>query len=60
MTDGPERNAIYLRMNKIVAGLTPWVFQDARVYSYVSNSYVYGYKQHPIYYSPFLFIDIRK
>lgn len=60
MPDSPERNAIYLRMNKIVAGLTPWVFQDARVYSYVSNSYVYGYKQHPIYYSPFLFIDIRK
>lgn len=60
MQDSPERNAIYLRMNKIVTALVPWAYQDARFNNYVVNPYVHGFKQHPINYSPFMFIDIRK
>lgn len=60
MPDSPERNAIYDRMNKIVASYTPWAFSDIRIRTYVSNAYVRGYKQHPILITSWRYVDVQK
>lgn len=60
LADGPERNAIYDRMNRIVVGLSPWVFGDVRVGNYLSNPYVRGYKQHPILITTWRYLDLQK
>jgi len=60
LPDGPERNAIYDRMNRIVVGLSPWVFSDIRIGNYLSQPYVRGYKQHPILITTWRYLDVVK
>jgi ABC-type transport system substrate-binding protein len=60
LPDGPERNKLYDQMNKIVVGLQPWIFGDTRVRNWVSQSYVKGFKPHPILSAPYRYVDVQK
>ncbi|UGA37133.1 hypothetical protein JOS77_23860 [Chromobacterium haemolyticum] len=60
LADGAERNALYDRMNKIVAGDTPWIFSDIRFVNGVAQPWVRGFKVHPNFNAIWRFLDVQK
>lgn len=61
LADGPQRNALFDQMNKIVVAQQPWIFGDVRIRSHVTHSYVKGYKTHPILAAAaWRYVDIQK
>ena len=60
LPDGSERNKLYDQMNKIVVAQQPWIFGDTRVRNWVSQSYIKGFKPHPILSAPYRYVDVQK
>ncbi len=56
--DGPERNAIYREMNRILAAYAPARLGVHRIYNHLQYPWVKGYKKHPIIYTNFKYLDI--
>ena len=48
LPDGPERNALYLRMNKLILAYAPWKLGVHRIYTDLMQPWVYGYHRHPV------------
>ena len=48
LPDGPERNALYLRMNKLFIAYAPWKIGVHRVITDLTHPWVYGYHRHPV------------
>jgi oligopeptide transport system substrate-binding protein len=60
MADGPEREALYQKMNKIVAADAPIIFSDTRIRNGVYHNWVKGVKMHPQLGSLWRYLDIQK
>lgn len=58
LPDGPERQALYDKMNEIVVGFQPWIFGDIRVGSTIIHPNVKGLMVHPILNSAWRYIDL--
>jgi ABC-type transport system substrate-binding protein len=56
--DGPERNAIYREMNRLLAAYAPARLGVHRIYNHLQYPWVKGYKKHPIIYTNFKYLDI--
>ncbi len=48
LPNGPERNAIYLRMNKLFLAYAPWKLGVHRIYTDLMQPWVHGYHRHPL------------
>lgn len=48
LPDGPERNALYLGMNKLVLAYAPWKLGAHRIYTDLMQPWVAGYHRHPV------------
>ena len=57
---GPERQQLYLEMNRQMEGDTPWLLGVTRVRNWVSQPWLQGFKKHPILYAEWQYLDIVK
>ncbi len=48
LRDGPERDALYLKMNKLFIAYAPWKLGVHRIYTDLMQPWVYGYHRHPV------------
>ncbi|OHX17585.1 ABC transporter substrate-binding protein [Chromobacterium amazonense] len=49
LPDGPEREAKFEKMNRVIAAYQPVIFNVTRMYNELTQGYVVGFKRHPIY-----------
>ena len=56
--DSPERNALYRDMTKLMLVYSPWRLGVHRIFTYLTHSWVIGYKKHPIVLTQFRYLDI--
>jgi oligopeptide transport system substrate-binding protein len=56
--DGPERNALYREMDRLMLAYAPWRLGVNRVFNHLQYPWVKGYKKHPILYTNFKYLDI--
>ncbi len=57
---GPERNALYVQMNRRMEADTAWSVHVSRVRNWVARPWVKGFKKHPILHVEWPYIDIEK
>ncbi len=58
LPDGPERNALYREMNRLILAYAPWRLGVHRIFNHLQYPWVKGYKKHPILYTNFKYLDI--
>jgi oligopeptide transport system substrate-binding protein len=58
MPDGPERNAIYRQMSRLLLAYAPSRLGVHRIYNHLQYPWVKGYKKHPILYTNFKYLDV--
>ena len=56
--DGPDRNALYMEMNKLFLAYAPFKLGVHRVYTDLVQPWVYGYHRHPVMRGWWQYIDI--
>ena len=56
--DGPERNALYREMDRLILAYAPSRLGVHRIYNHLIYPWVKGYKKHPILYTNFKYLDI--
>ncbi len=56
--DGPQRNALYREMNRLILAYAPWRLGVHRVFNHLLYPWVKGYKKHPILYTNFKYLDL--
>ena len=59
LPDGPERNKLYLEMQKQLEADTPWVLGVSRIRNQMIHPWVLGYKKHPILLAEWMYLDIN-
>lgn len=57
---GPERNTIYLQMNRQIEADSALVLRTTRIRSWLARPWVKGFKKHPILHSEWPYIDVDK
>lgn len=57
---GPERNALYVRMNRQMEADTAWALHVSRVRNWMVRPWVKGFKKHPILQSDWQYLDVEK
>jgi len=57
---GPERNQLYLDMNRQIEADTAVVLNTTRIRSWLARPWVKGFKKHPILHSEWQYIDVEK
>jgi ABC-type transport system substrate-binding protein len=58
LPDGPERNALYLRMNKLFLAYAPMKLGVHRIYTDLLQPWVYGYHRHPVLNGWWQYVDV--
>ena len=58
LPDGPERNAIYREMNRLLLAYAPSRLGVHRIFNHLQYPWVKGYKKHPILYTNFKYLDL--
>ena len=58
LRDGPERDALYLKMNKLFLAYAPWKLGVHRIYTDLIQPWVHGYHRHPVLRSWWQYIDV--
>ena len=56
--DGPERNALYREMNRLILAYAPWRLGVHRIFNHMQYPWVRGFKKHPILYTNFKYLDL--
>jgi ABC-type transport system substrate-binding protein len=56
--DGPQRNAIYHEMDRLILAYAPSRLGVHRIYNHLQYPWVKGYKKHPILYTNFKYLDL--
>jgi oligopeptide transport system substrate-binding protein len=56
--DGPERDAIYREMDRLILAYAPVRLGVHRVFNHLQYPWVKGYKKHPILYTNFKYLDL--
>lgn len=59
LPDGPERDKLYLEMQKQFEADTPWVMGVTRLRNQVIRPWVIGYKKHPVLLAEWMYYDIN-
>jgi oligopeptide transport system substrate-binding protein len=59
LPDGPERDKIYIEMQKQFEADTPWVLGVTRRRNQMVHPWVIGYKRHPVMLANWMFYDIN-
>jgi peptide/nickel transport system substrate-binding protein len=47
LPDGPERNALFRKMNELILGYAPWILVDYSYYNVLIQPWLKGYKANP-------------
>jgi ABC-type transport system substrate-binding protein len=58
LPDGPERNAIYLEMNRLFLVYAPWRLGVHRIYTDLSQPWTIGFRRHPVMRGWWKYVDI--
>ncbi|MBK8323881.1 MAG: bicyclomycin resistance protein [Betaproteobacteria bacterium] len=58
LPDGPERNAVYRELNRLLLAWAPWRLGVHRIFNHLQYPWVKGYKKHPILYTNFKYLDL--
>ena len=58
MPDSPQRDVLYLRMNKLFLAYAPWKLGVHRIYTDLMQPWVYGYHRHPVLRRWWQYIDV--
>jgi len=58
LPDGPERNALYREMSRLMLAWAPFRLGVHRIFSHLQYPWVKGYKKHPILYTNFKYLDV--
>lgn len=58
LPDGPERNALYREMSRLILAYAPWRLGVHRSYTHLVQPWVHGYNRHPIFHTRFLNLDV--
>lgn len=59
LPNGPERQVLYDKMNEIVVGYQPWIFNDIRVGSTIIHPNVKGLVVHPVLNTSWRYVDLE-
>ena len=59
LPDGPERDKLYLEMQKQFEADTPWVMGVTRVRNQLIHPWVIGYKKHPVLLAEWMYFDVN-
>ena len=54
---GPERDALYREMTRLMEIHTVWIMGDSRYRNMLMQPYVVGYRKHPVFHTEWLYID---
>jgi ABC-type transport system substrate-binding protein len=57
---GPERNAVFQRMARVVAAYAPMKLHVHRLFNYMMQPWVRGWRKHPILHEGYKYVDIAK
>ena len=58
LPDGPERDALYARMVKLIAVYVPWMVETYKAYTVLMQPWLLNYKKHPFMIEPWKYLDI--
>jgi oligopeptide transport system substrate-binding protein len=58
LPDGTARDAIYLKMQKVMEADTPWFLQTSRTRNQLYYPHVKGYKKHPVLLADWMYADM--
>jgi oligopeptide transport system substrate-binding protein len=58
LPDGPERNALYARMVKLILVYVPWYVETYKAQNIVMQPWLLNYKKHPFAHEPWRYLDI--
>jgi oligopeptide transport system substrate-binding protein len=58
LPDGPERNALYGRMVKLILVYAPWMVETYKAQNIVMQPWLLNYKKHPFAHDPWRYVDI--
>ncbi|HET7160020.1 MAG TPA: ABC transporter substrate-binding protein, partial [Burkholderiales bacterium] len=59
LPDGPERNALYREMTRLMEVHTVWIMGDSRYRNALLHPHVVGYVKHPVLNAEWLYMDIE-
>lgn len=59
LPDGPERNALYRAMARVMEADTVWIMGDSRYRNVLMQPHVIGFKKHPVLPQEWMYIDIE-
>jgi oligopeptide transport system substrate-binding protein len=59
MRDGPERNALYREMTRLMEVHTVWIMGDSRYRNMLLQPHVVGYRKHPVLHAEWLYFDLE-
>jgi ABC-type transport system substrate-binding protein len=58
LPDGPERNALYREMTRLMEVHTVWIMGDSRIRNMLLHPHVVGYRKHPVLHAEWAYIDL--
>lgn len=57
---GPERNQLYIQMNRQMEADTAWALHTSRIRNWLVRPWVKGFKKHPIFHPDWQYLDVEK
>ena len=58
LPDGPERNALYREMTRLMEVHTVWIMGDSRYRNVLLHPHVVGFRKHPVFHTEWLYMDL--
>ena len=58
MPDGPERNALYAKMVKLICVYVPWMVETYKMGTILMHPWLLNYRKHPFGHEPWRYVDI--
>jgi len=58
LPDGPERNAVYAKMVKLICVYVPWMVETYKMGTILMHPWLLNYRKHPFGHEPWRYVDI--
>jgi len=58
LPDGPERNAVYAQMVKLICVYVPWMVETYKMGTILMHPWLLNYRKHPFGHEPWRYVDI--
>ena len=58
LPDGPERNALYARMVKLIVVYMPWMVETYKAQNILMQPWLLNYRKHPFAHEPWRYLDV--